>query len=371
MGILCAGALYSQPLTDSSASKIKIGGYGQVDYNQPVEKDKKRTGKLDVHRAVLLTGYQFSEKTSILTEIEFEHVKELYVEQAYISHRLHSYASVKAGLLLTPFGYINERHEPTEFNGVERPSLSGKVVPTTWREIGAGISGNIPDAHIKYQAYVMNGFVSYADGTGKIGGSGSFRPGRQKGAESLVSSPNAALRVNYYGIGGLNLGASYFGGKTQSDAYEGIKKNDSNALSSADSTVVGIQMLGLDAQFKTGSIICRTEVVYAKNKGNKAYNEKTGKDLGDAIFGYWADVAYDITINKQSWVRPFVRVEQYNNHFDTYFEANDSYNTTEIVIGAGYFPSQGAVFKIDWQLTKSASGDMFDNTLNAGIGFTF
>ena len=40
-------------------------------------------GKLDVHRMVTFLGYNFNDKTSFVSEIEFEHVVELYVEQTF------------------------------------------------------------------------------------------------------------------------------------------------------------------------------------------------------------------------------------------------------------------------------------------------
>ena len=41
------------------------------------------------------------------------------------------------------------------------PTLDNKIVPTTWREIGIGIAGRFPDLSIRYQAYIMNGPISY------------------------------------------------------------------------------------------------------------------------------------------------------------------------------------------------------------------
>ena len=51
----------------NNASKLTIGGYVQIDYNEP---DGPAPGKLDVHRLVMLFGYNFNEKVSFLTEIE-------------------------------------------------------------------------------------------------------------------------------------------------------------------------------------------------------------------------------------------------------------------------------------------------------------
>ena len=55
-----------------SENKLTLGGYGQLDYNQPLDKDLMKNGVLDVHRLVLLLGYKFNERTHFVTEIEFE-----------------------------------------------------------------------------------------------------------------------------------------------------------------------------------------------------------------------------------------------------------------------------------------------------------
>ena len=47
--------------------------------------------------------------------------------------------------MLVPMGIVNEYHEPTTFNGVERPSMDKSIVPTTWREIGAGVTGKFDE----------------------------------------------------------------------------------------------------------------------------------------------------------------------------------------------------------------------------------
>ena len=71
-------------------------------------------------------------------------------------------------------GIVNEYHEPTTFNGVERPNLDSKIVPTTWRELGAGFTGKFSDYSLKYQLYLTNGFLSY-NGTGILRGVDGYR----------------------------------------------------------------------------------------------------------------------------------------------------------------------------------------------------
>ena len=148
---------------DSDKSLI-VGGYGQGDYNQPFGNGNLNNGNLDVHRLVLLFGYHFTDRLQMVTEIEFEHVKEVFIEQAFINYRLNNYMNLRGGLLLIPMGIVNEYHEPPVYNGVERPNVDKYIVPTTWREIGAGISGTLPGPSLKYQAYIVNGFSGYNEG---------------------------------------------------------------------------------------------------------------------------------------------------------------------------------------------------------------
>lgn len=168
----------SQKLISKTDEKITIGGYTQIDYNQPISNGTYQNGKLDVHRMVLLFGYNFSDKTQFVTELEMEHVVEVYVEQAWLNHSINNWLSFKGGLMLVPMGIVNEYHEPPTFNGVERPNVDKYIVPTTWREIGAGFNGYLQNTGISYQIYVLNGFNGY-NGSAKLSGKNGLRSGRQ------------------------------------------------------------------------------------------------------------------------------------------------------------------------------------------------
>ena len=93
-------------LSSTTQNKLTIGAYGELTYNQP-EGDN---GELDVQRLVLLFGYNFSEKVQFVTEIEIEHVQEVFVEQAFVNYSVGDNISVRGGLMLVPMGIINEYH---------------------------------------------------------------------------------------------------------------------------------------------------------------------------------------------------------------------------------------------------------------------
>lgn len=354
-------------------SKIQIGGYAQIDYNQPVNSGKTSNGKLDVHRMVLLFGYRFNERTNFVTEIEVEHVKEVYVEQAFLNYKILPWLDFRGGLMLVPMGIINEYHEPPTFNGVERPNLDSKIVPTTWREIGAGFTGRIDGASLKYQLYIMNGFNGY-NNEGVFRGTDGLRKGRQKGAESFMSSPTLATKIDYYGFSGLKLGFSTYNGKSQSTLYNGLEKSDSEAISAADSSVVSISMIGFDARYVVGGFEARGQLNIANIKNTDQYNSFTGKDLGSQLFGWYAELGYNLlhSVETEQKLVPFVRYEKYNTHTKTEgkLEINGAYNRTDITVGAGWWLSSGAVLKADYQFFNNALNNSFGQ-FNMGIGIWF
>ena len=361
-------------------SKLVIGGYGEIHYNQPLSGDLRKNGTLDVHRMVMLLGYNFNSKTQFISELEFEHVKEVYVEQAYLQYKLNSNLSFRGGLILTPMGIINEYHEPTAFNGVERPLLDTYIVPSTWREIGIGVTGNVLPASIKYQAYVMNGFNGF-DGSAQLSGKNGLRKGRQKGAESFISSPNFSGKIEYYGIRGLNIGLSGYFGKTQSTLYDDISKNDNAALAIADSSVVGVSMLGLDARYNYMGFQLRGQFYYTNLSNSEQYNAYTAKadgtlnDVGSSMIGYYAEVGYNVlrSINTDKQLVPFVRYEFLNtqNSVENNIVKNIGYKKNAVTTGLTLTLTKGAVVKADMQFVKSGNDNKFAKTLNLGVGVMF
>lgn len=359
-----------------SQKGLTLGGYGQIDFNQPFGNDYRSNATLDVHRLVMLLGYNFNDRLKFVSELEFEHVKEVYVEQAFLQYKINDFVNFRAGLMLVPMGIQNEYHEPNTFNGVERTLLDSKIAPTTWREIGAGFSGNIIDASLKYQLYVFNGFNGYDENGGKLRGSDGLRKGRQKGADSFMSSPNFAGKVEFYGVKGLNLGLSGYFGKTQSTAYDKLLNSDNAALKSADSTVVNISMVGFDARYQLKALQLRGQFYYTALGNTDQYNAKTGKDLGSAMMGYYVEAGYNVFAHcdkVEDELIPFVRYEMYNTHHEVEDGTvqDDSYNNTVITAGLGWKITPKAALKVDVSLVKSEASDDYSKTFNAGVAVMF
>jgi hypothetical protein len=362
---VCAQDQYNSASTQlnnllSSERGLSIGGYGEITYNNL--EGKSDPAEIDVQRLVILFAYKFDDRTSFVTEIEYEHVKEVYVEQAFINYVLADGVNLRGGLMLVPMGIINEYHEPTTFNGVERPSLDSKIVPTTWREMGIGVSGRINNASIRYQAYVMNGFLSYGD-SHKLRGLDGLRKGRQKGAESVGSDVNFAGRIEYYGLPNLKFGLSYYTGNTQTTAPE------------ISNTQIGLSMVGLDYRYINGKLSSRGQFISSSLSDTEAYNLAGNTDVGSAMGGYYVEGAYNLLpLESLQKLDIFLRYENFNTHQKTAgaLIANDAYHRVETTFGLSYHLANGAVFKADYQSKGTAvEGSDAVGQFNLGLGVFF
>jgi len=213
---------------------LSIGGYGEwafSDYSQ----DKKST--IDNLRAVIYAGYKFNDWIILNNEFEFEHGTtgegseekgEVSVEFSYLDFLLNDYANVRAGLTLVPMGFINEIHEGPTFHGNYRPEVEQVIIPTTWREIGAGVFGQLAPG-LQYRMYGMNGLN--AEGFT----SGGIRDGRQSGSKAIAEDFAFTGRIDYdmpFAPGLLAGASAWVGNSGQGYAYpsQAYGRSEVNAL---------------------------------------------------------------------------------------------------------------------------------------------
>ena len=347
-------------LSGNYGKSVTVGAYGEITYNQP----EANNGEIDVQRLVLLFGYQFNEKTQFVTEVEFEHVQEVFIEQAFVNYNIAPNVSLRGGLMLVPMGIINEYHEPTTFNGVERPEVDNVIVPSTWREIGVGVTGRFNEISLAYQAYVFNGFKSLNE-TNTLGGSNGLRNGRQKGIQSTINKPNLSTKLDYYGLPGLRLGLSGYFGRTQAlDAVDMMVGSD-----------VGISMVGLDARYAYQRFTARGQFIHASISDSEAYNTLNNATLGSKLQGWYLEAAYNLlSQDKQQRLFAFTRYEEYDTHADTEgaLVKNNAYDRNDLTTGLSYHIAPGVVLKGDYQFRDNAqAGVKVANRLNFGIGVWF
>lgn len=340
-----------------------IGGYGEVHYNN--FKNTNAKDKIDFHRFVLFIGKDINDWITFKSELELEHALSetgepgaIELEQGYLDFKLSEKYNVRTGMVLVPIGLINETHEPPTFYGVERPDVDKNIIPTTWREAGVGIFGDIAPG-LKYKIY----YVSSLDAADFTASSG-LRSGRQSVANATAEDFAVTGRLDFTRVNGLKLGASFFTGNTS---------QGNSALGDARVTI-----LEADAQYSVGDFDMRG--LYAATRVGDADKIKavTGEDVGEKMYGWYMEGAWRMMrlINPESdqELAIFARYSEYNTQDELPGGAvasgvNDVNTRT---VGLDYKPTPNVVFKVDYQdrknndpLTKAA------DQLNVGVGYFF
>ncbi len=198
---LATGQAFSTDL--GSGRRIPIGAYGETHLVF-----QKNQTQLTLRRIVLFFGHHFTDWASIYSELEVENVSRFEIEQSYLELQPFKKLQMgfRLGLLLLPLGIVNLYHEPPVFNGVDRSLVDQLIIPTTWREFGAGVFGSIVPG-LRYQIYAVAG----ADGS-KFSADGGIGPGLSRGF--TINTQNVAVtgRVNFNRILGMDIAAGFYYG---------------------------------------------------------------------------------------------------------------------------------------------------------------
>ncbi len=343
-----------------TARGVSVGGYGEAVYqNYAAEREdgaaSGRTDQTDFLRGILYVGYKFSDRILFNSEIEFEHAStgkggEASVEFGYLDMKPAEQVGVRAGLLLVPVGFLNELHEPPVFHGARRPEVESAVIPSTWRENGLGVFGET--GPLSWRAYVVSGLSSAGFS------SAGLRGGRQSGARSLSEDFAFTGRVDFTGLQGVLVGGSFFTGSSGQGAKVSDKEIGGRVTlfeGHAQFQRRGLAVRLLGARSTLGD----ADLINAKNSltGNKS--------VGEAQWGYYAEVAYDLmTLRPRGqWsLTPFVRYEQLDTQdgVPLGFQEDPAMKRSVVTLGVGVKPLAQVVLKADYQ--------RFSNDAKTGVG---
>ncbi len=366
IGEAAAGADASAYGFGPAASKIyrserglSIGGYGELLY-QNFDSDRDdgaasgRTDTFDVLRGVLYFGYKLNDRWLLNTEIEYEHAgSEVSVEFAYIDYLWRPEMNVRGGLVLIPMGFLNELHEPTVFLGARRPDIENAIIPSTWREGGFGLFGDL--GPFTYRTYIVDGLR----GAGFT--SGGLRGGRQKGNQARAEDFAWVGRLDFTGAPGLLVGAS---------AYVG----DSGQELGAD---VGTEIIEGHLEWKWRGLEFRALGVQASLDDvadlNAALALTGNRSVGEKLQGYYLQLGYDVLAGRgERSLTPYARWETYNTQDEVPagFLANPASDVESLTLGVAFQPIDQIILKVDHQDYKNAAGTGVDQ-FNVLLGWIF
>ena len=332
---------------------LSIGGYGEVLYENHNGSDNTKTDQFDMLRAILYFGYKFNDKWVLNTEIELEHADEAFVEFAYLDY-LHSESlNFRGGLLLVPVGIVNELHEPTVFFGAKRSTVENRIIPTTWRENGAGIFGDVGPA--SYKLYVVNSL----DGSGFD--ADGIRGGRQKGSKAKAEDFSVVGRVDVEIAPAITVGGSVYAGNQGQDI--GVDAN----------LVLGeAHLMARKAGFTFNALVAGSQLDNA-DELNAAIGG--GNAAGEQMFGWYAELGYDVLSGLDQGelqLTPFVRLEYLNTQEKAAAgtTADPASELDIVTVGLNFKPIDEVVFKLEHQFIKDGNDDNLDQT-NLALGYIF
>ncbi|MGH9457343.1 MAG: hypothetical protein ACRD2J_06835 [Thermoanaerobaculia bacterium] len=351
---------------------VSIGGYGEMVYeNFDASFDSGlpsgSTDQLDFLRAILYAGYKFNDRVIFNSEIEFEHatsgggIGEVSVEFAYLDFLLRPELNARAGLLLVPMGLINELHEPTAFLGANRPEVESVIIPSTWRENGAGVFGET--GSVSYRAYVMTGMDA-----SDFSASG-IRSGRQKGGKAKAEDFAVVGRVDWRPVPGTMIGGSIWTGDSAHNlttpAGEDIDANLTLGELHADVNVRGWSLRALWASGEIGDVA----------ELNLANGLTGSKSVGEEFGGWYGEIGYDLgavlPLGDDALI-PFARYEEYNTQesVPAGFALDPSKDASVATVGFSWKPIPQAVIKVDYQDYDNAADRGVDQ-FNIALGYIF
>jgi hypothetical protein len=333
---------------------------------------------VDLLRLVLYFGAKLNDKVLFNSEIEYEHVTtgegdeergEVTVEFAYLDFLVRQAVNVRAGLVLVPVGFLNERHEPPTYLGTRRPLVEQRILPTTWTEAGAGVFGDI-GSKVSYRAYVTSGLAA-AEGTSS-GAEGftaeGIRDGRSKGGQASAEKLALTGRIDGEPLAGLTVGASFY----TVDAGQNIAFTGGTL--SARTTVWDAHAEYIWRGLQARALYAETSIDDAEDV-NLAQGFTGTESVGSRQHGWYAQVGYDVLSHvKDSHheLSPYVIYETLNTQAEVPagFAADPANDLDEMTFGLMWKPIENVAVKVDWTKQETGARTGLDE-INLSLGFMF
>jgi len=328
----------------ATTNKTTIGGYGELHYNSLDDQNGTADkDEIDFHRFVLFFGHEFNDRLRFFSELEVEHTVveggsgAVELEQAYIQYDLNDHHRVSAGVFLTPVGILNETHEPTTFYGTERNNVEKNIIPTTWWEGGAMLSGALAQGFSYDVAFTSGLYTSAVDGY-------AVRDGRGQVAEARAKDPAYTGRLKWTAIPGVELAASV---QYQADVTQGLDPTAGSATLLETHAVIQQGAFGLKALYATWELD-------GAGPASVGADEQTG---------WYIEPSYKLNDKVGLFSRYSLWDNQAGNSIDTEY--------TQWDIGVNWWIDPQVVVKLDYQDQSSPANQAELDGVNIGLGYQF
>lgn len=348
-------------------NNTKLSGYGELEYIFRKDNGNGKGGNtLDPHRVVLNISSQLTDWIDFNSELEWEHGGSdggadgsISVEQAYLSFKINPALKINTGVMLLPMGAINQNHEPVNFYSSARPGLDTYLIPSTWQEMGIGISGAL-HKKVDYQLMAVTGL----DGTGFSAAKG-LRDGRQGFKTDNNRNFAIAGRLDVRPIDNLTTSLSLYSGNSAPSGKP-----------TAYTTITAI-----DANYRYNDFELAGEYVHVYQD----HPEVISDEIGHRMSGYWIEGAWHVMpiawktgkLSKADTIL-FARYSEFNTQQGNIADSSKrsgKFNRSYTTVGVSFMPIPSVAIKADYQFygdRRSAGETPLDNDkFQLTVGFVF
>ncbi|MFT7464106.1 MAG: hypothetical protein ACI9EF_002455 [Pseudohongiellaceae bacterium] len=348
------GNIYTKPYLTDLGKNTYIGGYIDLEYR---DSRGSASSEFDQHRLVPFLYSDVSERVKVAAEVELEHGSEVEVEFAQMDFLIDDGVNLRAGIQLLPLGKLNVVHDSPIQDLTDRPLLNRFIIPTTLRDAGVGVWGNIND-EVSYNVVVSNGFRGL-DNTGKTTidnktGLRNAAPQKDKiGSPFDNNNDKLAVtsRLAYRPTLGVEIGLS-----AHQDYYDEAANNELN-IWALDATVNGAAVPfipdNVDILFETASADVERDL-FAKASGT----------AGDMTGHYVQSNVHFAPDFLDGWVESgLVEDGAHFTFVSRYGKVDlDDYIMRRTTLGLNFRPNESnSVFKLDFQFNDDSGANKGTN----------
>jgi hypothetical protein len=368
-----------------AAHTTVVGGYGQFvleSLRVGPDKDNDFNTLANLRRIVLFVAHPITDDIRVYSEFEWENALacdgcngSAEVEQAFVEWNLLGDAlALRAGLVLIPMGIINQWHEPPVFHGVERPEVDDFVIPTTWRELGLGITGKLAEIW-HYELYLTT-----TPDPLRLESSG-LQPALTLGSLARADAFAVSGRMEVEPILGVIGAVSFFAsdlGPNGDYFNRNRTKRDLKLPLIGYSFDARMRRWGLEARLVWAQFFFPNagDLMGAlREDGSPLFPNvaETGA-VPERIQGGYIEVAYDVfhELHLQHELLPFVRLETYDTQakVPSGYRRDPALDVDVLTMGLTYRPIPQLAFKNDVQLRDRRYG-LDELQVNFGFGYMF
>ena len=389
---------------------FNLKGYGVVNYyNYDYDTDPNLKNTMDAERLNLYLKYNFSDKISFKSEIEFEHGGtgatlefdnqeefgefeqeiekggEVKVEQLNINFQIRPYFNIRAGRVKMYVGLAQNLDEPVTYFTTHRQEMENEILPLGWYENGVEIYGTF-SKRFNYKVYVVNGL----DASGF-----SSRSWVKSGYQTRFDMVNAA---SFAFAGRLD----YKFGKNE-HTFVGIAAYLNNAAANRPKNDIDVSAYVSLAEahitYDENNLRFNTVLLYGNLQNSDIVSQKNANlsnklgvkrnAVGKNALGFSAELGYNIlpvlNANTSQKLYPFARYDYYDTMQDVEGDIVDNPRWQRSVVtgGVNWFIIDDIVVKAQYADRRLGSENYNPNTLeytghkhhertfSAGIGFEF